>query len=366
MILLDKKKVGKAITYLRKRAGFTQKDLADRIGISDKAVSKWERGLGLPDIAYFGKLSILLDTDMDSLLAGDVIHHDMDWVGLMVLTENTDGINVGTSIYDKPMCYYLLSYFMLIGIKKIFVACRSDDESFMKMELGDGSKFGMSLIYCGYLKEDVRRLLNEEKEFSNLMVVYGRSFIYGVDQTRYFHKAMSHRDRITILSLPKKVEELEYGNSSKDMRTCKALVLNDKREVVESDNEDKIYTQYDYYHIPVFFCPRSDLFKLTADEETFKIDFNGFKEQRLFTEVLDRGYVEMPMEDVDQVLNVSSFVRLVQNACGMKIYCIEEIAWRRGLIDLERLKDFGEMKKQTAYGKYILSLYDRYSRIEQE
>ena len=73
---MDVAKVGKAIAYLRKRAGYTQRDLADRIGISDKAVSKWERGLGLPEIGYLRKLSILLDTDTDSLLTGDVVHHD--------------------------------------------------------------------------------------------------------------------------------------------------------------------------------------------------------------------------------------------------------------------------------------------------
>ena len=73
---MNDNKIGAALSFLRKRAGYTQKDLADRIGISDKAVSKWERGLGLPDISYLRKLSILLDTDSDSLLAGDVIHHD--------------------------------------------------------------------------------------------------------------------------------------------------------------------------------------------------------------------------------------------------------------------------------------------------
>ena len=85
-------KVGHAIAYLRKRAGYTQKDLADRLGVSDKAVSKWERGLGLPDVSLLGKLSILLDTDTDSLLAGDVIHHDRGWHGLLVLEDSSCGI----------------------------------------------------------------------------------------------------------------------------------------------------------------------------------------------------------------------------------------------------------------------------------
>ncbi len=85
---MDIEKVGKAISCLRKRAAYTQKDLRDRIGISDKAVSKWERGLGLPEIGYLRKLSILLDTDTDSLLAGDIFHHDGSWSGVVVIDNN--------------------------------------------------------------------------------------------------------------------------------------------------------------------------------------------------------------------------------------------------------------------------------------
>lgn len=360
---IDKERVGNAIAYLRRRAGFTQKDLADRIGISDKAVSKWERGLGLPDITYLGKLSILLDTDTDSLLAGDVIHHDMDWAGLMVLPRNDKGVYAGTIVYDKPMVYYLLSYFMLLGIKKVFVVCGTDSEKFLRREFVDGREIGISLIYCGSIKDEVNRALDNSKNFRNLMVIYGRTFIYGVDQTRFFQKAMSHRDRVTIMALPRKAERLDITNIF-DMKKHQALSFNEEMEIVESDSKDRIRTQYDYYHIPVLFCPREKLIELTSKEDLFEIVLDRYKEKRLFTEVLDRGYVEMPMEDADQVIDVSNFVRLVQNACGMRIYCIEEIAWRRGLIDLERLRSFGELKQQTPYGKYILSLYDRYSMLK--
>lgn len=136
-------KVGKAIAYLRKRAGYTQKDLADRIGISDKAVSKWERGLGLPDISYLRKLSILLDTDTDSLLAGDVVHHDHLWSGVLLLDENDCGIGAGTIIYDKPLIYYLLSYFLLIGIHDVTILGTESDKEYIEKTLGDGKNLGL-------------------------------------------------------------------------------------------------------------------------------------------------------------------------------------------------------------------------------
>ena len=152
-VIVDIGKVGKAIAYLRKRAGYTQKELADRIGISDKAVSKWERGQGLPEIGYLRKLSILLDTDSDSLLAGDVAHHDSGWYGIIVLDENGYDIGAGTVIYDKPLINFLLSYFLLVGIKNIMIICTDADRKYINRSLGDGSDYGIKIVcYAKTLK----------------------------------------------------------------------------------------------------------------------------------------------------------------------------------------------------------------------
>lgn len=351
---MDVKKVGKAIAYLRKRAGFTQKDLADRIGISDKAVSKWERGLGLPDIAYLGKLAILLDTDIDSLLAGDVIHHDKDWNGFLLLPENAYDIDASTRVYDKPLVYILLSYFLLVGIKTILVVGNEKELHYMRSEFGDGRKLGINLSYSGQKQEDVQTSLNKIK-CNNLMVVYGRSFIYGVDQTRFFQKAMVHKDRLTILSLPKKPGVSSIG-------AVNSICFNDNMEIVPSESNEKVNTQYDYYAIPVLFCPRNVLDKIVCNSNKgdVKIDLTLCKDKKLYTEILDRGYVEVSIDTPETVNDVSNFVRLVQKACGMNIYCIEEIAWRRGMINLEQLEKFGREKVDTDYGKYILNLRYKY------
>ncbi len=351
---MDVKKVGKAIAYLRKRAGFTQKNLADRIGISDKAVSKWERGLGLPDITYFGKLAILLDTDIDSLLAGDVIHHDKDWNGLLVLPENFYGIGADTTIYDKPLVYFQLSYFLLVGVKAIFVVGNERELNFMLSEFGNGNKLGINIFYCGSELESVRTHLNNNMNCNNVMVVYGRSFIYGVDQTRFFQKAMN-KERLTILSLPKKL------NVASD-EVVSSISFNDNMKIVALDSSEKVYTQYDYCEVPMLFCPRNRLNEIicATDKDQFSIDLNRCRNKRLYTEVLDRGYVEISIDNPDDVVDVSNFVRMVQKACGMNIYCIEEIAWRRGMISLEELEYFGNKKRDTEYGKYILSLCAKY------
>lgn len=344
---MDIKKIGKAISYLRKRAGYTQKDLAERLGVGDKAVSKWERGLGLPDVSCLRKLSILLDTDTDSLLSGDVIYHGSGWHGILVLDENPYGIDIKTVIYDKPMAYYLLSYFLLMGIKDIMVFCTEGEAKWLQKEFGSGEMLGIQLHLSS--ETDVAAVLNRNCGFtdcSNFMVVYGRSFIFGVDQTRFFQKAMLHKDRVTVLSLPKgtrpHIQKLSFDGDKK---------------VLNSEYEDEINTQYNYYEVPVLFCPKEML--MDSDHEkcgVSEIVEAAMKEECLYTEVLDRGFVEIAVDTWDDVADASSFVRIVQNVCGMHIYCIEEIAWRRGLISAEKMALLGQQKGDTEYGKYILSL----------
>ena len=105
---------GKKISQLRKQAGFTQKTLADALCVTDKAVSKWERGLACPDISLLPKLSALLDADIENLLLGVSTITTHLWKGVLLL--NGDILS-DILIFDKPMVYYLISNFMLMGIK---------------------------------------------------------------------------------------------------------------------------------------------------------------------------------------------------------------------------------------------------------
>lgn len=337
---MDIVKVGKAIAYLRKKIGYTQKELADRIGVSDKAVSKWERGLGLPDTAIIGKIAILLDTDTDSLLAGEPVHHNMGWTGLLILKENAYGINASTVIYDKPIVYFLLSYFMLMGIRDICVVCPEKDRIYMEDIFQHGERLGIRLIYHVTIPEERYR-----DSSNNVMIVTGMSFIYGVDQTRFFQKAMMERDRITVLSLPKKA-----------LSASKIYYDSDKR-IVKSEDGGKLRTQYDYYRIPIMFCPAGIICNMRSNDgdDRNMISISEI-DGDIYTVVLDRGFVEIPLNTWDDVMDASSFVKTVQKACGMQIYCIEEIAWRRGMISHEDFYRMGAEKRNMPYGQYILDI----------
>jgi dTDP-glucose pyrophosphorylase/DNA-binding XRE family transcriptional regulator len=340
---MDDNKIGKAISYLRKRAGYTQKDLADRIGISDKAVSKWERGLGLPDIGYLRKLSILLDTDTDSLLAGDVVHHDSSWSGIIVLDSNPYNIGAETLIYDKPLINYLLSYFLLVGIRSITVIGTEEDKRYINETLGDGKEYGIHLttVTAGLKEVDIKQ--------GNIMMVYGRCLLYGVDQTRFFQKAMINRDRFTMLVLPKKITH-----------TTSHVVIDQNKRVINSNADEPLKTQYDFSDIPILFFPSTLLKAISASSSVTTFISDYASENEVYVQMLDRGFVEIEVDDWNNIQEASTFFRIVQDKCGMNVYCLEEVAWRRGFISLDQLKMHGKRYEGTEYGNYILGLYNRF------
>ena len=318
-------KVAQAIVYLRKRAGYTQKELAQRLGVSDKAVSKWERGIGLPDVSCLRKLALLLDTDSDSLLAGDVVHHDDDWSGLLLLDHNSNGVGLHTMTYDKPIVYILLSYFLLVGIRKIYIACSAEDQQYMRRQFGDGSELGASLIFIDRDRNGVPCISNSGA-YGNYMVVYGRHFIYGADQTRFFQKAMIHRDRVTVLSAP-------YGD-----KPYKKLFFDGDKKILGEQDGEKVVTQYDYHALPVLFCPGGLLERvcraIAGDEKSMD---SLLRELPAYTETLDRGFIEASLDTCDEVMQVSNLIKILQDTCGLPVYSLEEIVRRRGLVAGEEI-----------------------------
>lgn len=345
---MDIEKIGHAIAYLRKRAGYTQKDLADRIGVSDKAVSKWERGLGLPEIGYLRKLSILLDTDTDSLLAGDVVHHDSSWSGIIVLNENSYGIGAGTHIFDKPLINYLLSYFLLVGIRKIYIVCSLNDQKFINSKLVNGSEYGISIT----LANNLGSIIENNVITGNVMMVYGNCILYGVDQTRFFQKAMMNRDHFTMLVLPKKIRNQESH-----------VQIDQNMKVINSNSDEPLKTQYDFSDIPIVFFPATLLHDIVKKKKFSSFISDYAIDKELYVSMLDRGFVEIEIDNWNNVQEAATFIKFVQENCGMNIYCIEEVAWRRGFISLNQLKNLGERMNGTEYGDYVLSLYQRHKEI---
>ncbi|MDO5390507.1 MAG: XRE family transcriptional regulator [Eubacteriales bacterium] len=120
--------VGKKIAELRRQAGYSQKTLAAALHITDKAISKWERGICFPDVSLLPKLSILLDSDLEVFISEDLKCEE--WVGLIEIDE----CDFSQIVYDKPLVYYLLSHFLLVGITDIYIITNKKNQHYLSDE----------------------------------------------------------------------------------------------------------------------------------------------------------------------------------------------------------------------------------------
>lgn len=298
---MDAKKVGMAIKVLRNRIGYTQHDLADSLGVTDKAVSKWERGLSVPDVAIVTQLSLILNCDVDNLLEGNITFLEKSWQGLLLLEDKPEKIFSGTMIYGKPLVYFLLSYFMLAGIRNIYVKCSEKDESFIKSELKAGEDYRISIKFI--------KSVNELDKM-NTMVVFDNPFVYGPNLTKYFQRAMSRQNRISILTAFKG----KGGNRcSVDFDNYKVLQLNDVG---------------DCYYVPIGFFPDNCFDEIDRVTDLERL----IEKNRLYAEPMGNGMIEYSIKTEEDVFQTAGFIRYLDTMMGNKIYDLKEIAKNRNMI----------------------------------
>lgn len=259
MAYMAEKNTGKMISQLRKKAGYTQKVLADALQITDKAVSKWERGLSLPDVTLLPKLSALLDADIELLLqeSGSGLHQE--WNGVIDLRKYDR--DLAQILYDKPMVYYILAHFLLLNIKDIYILGDSEKQSWIGWERLQEMGFCFTVNPKDLPKK-------------NLMIMPHPCFLFGSDLTRRFQAAMSTR------------------------------------------NTTKLCPQWDI--TPFLFCPEEHAF-MYLRKPTQLFDCATRK-------TLGRGMVCLPMDTMDQINDIASFVRIYQASTGLKLEDIAEIA----------------------------------------
>ena len=201
---------GKLIQELRIRAGFSQKKLAAALHITDKAISKWERGISLPEVSLLPKLSLLLDTDMEMLLANSM---DLDdWVGLIDIY----GTDFSQIVYDKPLVYYLLCHYILVGIKKIYVLTDERNQKYLKSDLMQS--FGLEFVF-------------DIPKDKNMMIMDHPWFLFGSNLTKKYQSAMLSQRMVKLV--PYNQESIFYFSTNADS----GLYFSDKKKFKKSMTE---------------------------------------------------------------------------------------------------------------------------------
>lgn len=274
---MDAVKVGKSIAFLRKKLNMTQKELSLKLNVTDKAVSRWERGCGCPDTTLLTKLSAALDTDIEALLEGNFTHDETDCEGLLVMNYPC-GISSETLIHDKPVIDFQLSIFLLAGIRKICICGKSDDADFVRSRFSDGKKLGVSFSYetlsenCKILPEKTGFFAEEIKHHS-LFVTDGLDFLYGKDITSTL-----------------------------------------KRIFFDSDSPVTVAT-YNKKALSMHFFPSS---------------YNRSKKNDLF--LLYRGVIAFPVKNENDLADAGEIIKIIEKQQHEKIADLEEIARNRGFV----------------------------------
>lgn len=260
-------------------------------------------------------------------------------------------------IYDKPMIYYPLSVLMLARIRDILIISTPEDLPNYERLLGDGSSLGISITYK---VQDTPRGLADAfllgEEFigtDSVCLILGDNIFYGQDMSRILWKAMENKTGATI-----------FGYPVKDPKAFGVVEFDKNHKVISI--EEKPQNPKSNYAVPGLYFYDNKVVEIAKNitpsargELEITAVNNAYLERgELNVQLLGRGMAWLDTGTPEGMLKASEFVEAVQDRQGFYIACIEEIAWRRGFISKEQLREIGEKLKMTEYGRYILSLVE--------
>ena len=260
-------------------------------------------------------------------------------------------------IYDKPLIYYPLSVLMLAGIREILIISTPEDTPVYERLLGDGSSLGLKFSYK--VQDKPRGLADafiQGEDFigdDSVCLILGDNVFYGQDLTKVLNKATEAKEGAVI-----------FGYPVKDARSFGVVEFDENRKVLSI--EEKPEHPKSNYAVPglYFYDNRVvDIAKNVKPSARGEIEItsinNAYLEKKdLNVVLLGRGMAWLDTGTPEGMLKAAEYVEAVQSRQGFYIACLEEIAWRRGFIDDNKLREVGESLKMTDYGQYILSLLE--------
>ena len=263
------------------------------------------------------------------------------------------------AIYDKPMIYYPLSTLMLAGIKDILIISTPDDLPKFKKLLGDGSQFGLNLSYKPQPSPDG----------------LAQAFIIGEDFIGDDECAMILGDNIFYGNGFSHVLDDAVAISKKGKATIFGYYVSDPERfgIVEFDADGKVLSveekpknpKSNYCITGLYFYPKgvSKIAKTIVPSDRGELEITSLneaylKQDSLSVQLLGRGYAWLDTGTIDSLLEASQFVQMVEKRQGIKISVPEEIAYRNGWIDREKLMDAAKKYGNSPYGLYLKKILD--------
>jgi glucose-1-phosphate thymidylyltransferase len=257
-------------------------------------------------------------------------------------------------VYDKPMIYYPLSTLMLAGIQEILIISTPHDLPLFKLLLGTGEQWGVRFDYVEQPRPDgLPQAFILGKEFigdDDVTLILGDNIFYGHNFSAILKEAGEHAGA-TVFAYPVRDPE-RYGVVEFD-ENKKAISLEEKPKVPRSKHAVTGIYFFDNKVVKIAEglkpSERGELEILDAlrpymDAGTLQI------------QELGRGFAWLDTGTHDSLLEAGSFVATLEKRQGLRISCVEEIAWRKGFISTDALREIGERLKKSEYGQYLLRL----------
>ncbi|MEI8375803.1 MAG: glucose-1-phosphate thymidylyltransferase RfbA [Planctomycetota bacterium] len=260
-------------------------------------------------------------------------------------------------IYDKPMIYYPLSTLILAGIRDILLISTPDDIGTYQRLLGDGSPIGISITYAVQPRpEGLAQAFIIGRDFvgqDNVTLILGDNIFYGQSFRKTLEDAYGQTSEATVFAYLVKDPE-RYGVVEIDAQ-AKALSIEEKPKQPKSSYAVTGLYFYDNQVLDIAAnlkpSPRGEL-------EITDVNRVYMERGQLQVEILGRGFAWLDTGTHESLLQASNFVQMIEERQGLKIACIEEVAWMKGFIDDEALLRLAKAQK-NAYGQYLHNLVEK-------
>ncbi len=255
-------------------------------------------------------------------------------------------------IYDKPMIYYPLSALLLAGIRDILVVTTPQDQQAFQTLLGDGSQWGIAISYAVQPQPDGLAqafLLGEDFIAGDgCALVLGDNIFYGSDLAAAMQRAAAQQDGATVFAYYVRDPE-RYGVVDFDA-DGRAISLEEKPAHPQSNYAVTGLYFYDNKIVDIAKAVRPSA---RGELEITDVNKAYLQSGSLRVEKMRRGYAWLDTGTHESLLQAASFVQTIQARQGLKIACIEEIAYRMGFIDAEQVLRLAQPLKKNDYGKYL-------------
>ncbi len=257
-------------------------------------------------------------------------------------------------IYDKPMIYYPLSTLILAGIHDILLISTPEDIGGYQRLLGDGSQLGISITYAVQQRpEGLAQAFIIGRDFvgkDNVTLVLGDNIFYGQSFRKTLERIFCQTSGATVFAYVVKDPE-RYGVVEIDTQ-AKAISIEEKPKQPKSHYAVTGLYFYDNQVLDIAAqlkpSPRGEL-------EITDVNRVYMERGQLQVEILGRGFAWLDTGTHESLLQASNFVQMIEQRQGLKIACIEEVAWIKGFIDNEGLLRLAKSQK-NAYGQYLHDL----------